>query len=95
MDINEIRQFIDEEFKELTKPCGNNYHKLMEKVLQARFKIFDFISKGVPHGVKTGINPEGMNSEALDSREFYINLDNFKGFSCSIQNNSLSLHIKL
>lgn len=29
--------------------CGDNYHKLMEKVLQARFKIFDFISKSVPH----------------------------------------------
>ena len=95
MDIKEIRQFIDEEFKELIKPCGNNYPKLMEKVLQARFKIFDFISKDVPHEVKTGINLERMNSETPDSREFDINLDNFKGFSCSIQNNSLSLHIKL
>lgn len=52
MDIKEIRQFIDEEFKKLTKPCGDNYHNLMEKVLQARFKIFDFISKGVPHEVQ-------------------------------------------
>lgn len=75
--------------------CGDNYHKLMEKVLQARFKIFDFISKSVPHEVKTGINLERMNSETSDSREFDINLDNFKGFSCSIQNNSLSLYIKL
>ena len=49
MDIKEIRQFIDEEFKELIKPCEDNYHRLMEKVLQARFKIFDFISKDVPH----------------------------------------------
>ena len=49
MDIKEIRQFIDEEFKELLKPCGNSYHKLIEKVLQARFKIFDFISKGIPN----------------------------------------------
>lgn len=56
MDIKEIRQFIDEEFKKLIKPCGDNHHKLMEKVLQARFRIFDFISKGVPHEVKTGIN---------------------------------------
>lgn len=91
MDIKEIRQFIDEEFKELIKPCGDNYHKLMEKVLQARFKISDFISKDV----NTGINLERMNSETPDSKEFDINLDNFKGFSCSIQNNSLSLHIKL
>lgn len=67
----------------------------MEKVLQARFKIFDFISKDVPHDVNTGINLERMNSETPDSKEFDINLDNFKGFSCSIQNNSLSLHIKL
>lgn len=48
MDIKEIRQFIDEEFKELIKR-GDNYHKLMEKVLQARFKIFDFLSKDIPH----------------------------------------------
>ena len=95
MDIKEIRQFIDEEFKELIKPCGDNCHKLMEKVLQARFKIFDFISKGVPHEVKTDINPEGISSETSNSKEFNINLDNFKEFSCSIQNNSLSLHIKL
>lgn len=52
MDIKEIRQFIDGEFKELIKPCGDNYHKLMEKALQARFKIFDFISKDVPHKVQ-------------------------------------------
>lgn len=56
MDIKEIRQFIDEEFKKLIKPCGDNYHKLMEKVLQARFKIFDFISKDVPHEVKNRDN---------------------------------------
>ena len=49
MDIKEIRLFIDEKFKELIKPCGDNYHKLMEKVLQARFEILDFISKYVPH----------------------------------------------
>lgn len=95
MDIKEIRQFIDEEFKKLTKPCGENYRKLMEKVLQARFNIFDFISKDVPHEVKTGINLGVMNSETPNSREFDINLNNFKEFSCSIQNNSLSLHIKL
>lgn len=52
MDIKEIKKFIDGEFKKLIKPCGDNYHKLMEKVFQARFKIFYFMSKGAPHEVQ-------------------------------------------
>lgn len=68
MDIKEIRQFIDEEFKELLKPCGNSYHKLIEKILQARFKIFDFISKGIPHKVQ---EMEKKENDSVNHPSYY------------------------
>lgn len=68
MDIKEIRQFIDEEFKELLKPCGNSYHKLIEKVLQARFKVFDFISKGIPN---KGQEIEKKENDSVNHPSYY------------------------
>lgn len=68
MNIKEIRQFIDEEFKELIKPCGNNYHELVEKILQSRFKIFDFISKGVPHKAQ---EVEGKENDSVNHPSHY------------------------
>ena len=68
MDIKEIRQFIDEEFKELLKPRGNNYHKLIEKVLQARFKVFDFISKSIPN---KGQETEKKENDSVNHPSYY------------------------
>lgn len=68
MDIKEIRQFIDEEFKELLKPCGNSYHKLIEKVLQARFKVLDFISKGIPN---KGQEIEKKENDSVNHPSYY------------------------
>lgn len=68
MDTKKIRQFIDEEFEELLKPCGDNYHKLMERVLQARFKIFDFLSKGVPHKVQ---EVEKKGNDSVNHPSYY------------------------
>lgn len=68
MDIKEIEQFIDEEFKELLKPCGNNYPKLIEKVLQARFKVFDFISKGIPN---KGQEIEKKENDSVNHPSYY------------------------
>lgn len=68
MDIKEIRQFIDEEFKELLKPCENSYHKLIEKVLQARFKVFDFISKGIPN---KGQEIEKKENDSVNHPSYY------------------------
>lgn len=46
--LKELRAFIDEEFKKMLATPDRNFDKLMEKVLQARFTIFDFLSKGIP-----------------------------------------------
>lgn len=64
MDTKEIKQFIEEEFKELIKPCGDNYHKLMERVLVARFRILYFLLKGTPPEVQ---KVEGVKEEGNDS----------------------------
>lgn len=45
--IQNIRHFIDEEFKKIVKENGRDYDKLMERVLQAKFTIYDFLSKKI------------------------------------------------
>ena len=50
MDIKEIKilKFIDGEFRRMLEPCGGDYHKLIERVLQARFNVLNFLSKEAP-----------------------------------------------
>lgn len=99
-NYKEIIKYIDELLKSLEKEdCCNPGN-----VTVARYEIYNYLQNSwkklcsrlreTDNG-KTSINLEGMNSKTPDSKEFDISLDSFKGFSCSVQNNSLSLHIKL
>lgn len=41
----QIRTYLDRQFKELLKPDrSRNYDKLVEKALQVRYKLFDYLS---------------------------------------------------
>ena len=45
MDNLQVKLFINEEFKKILEPCKNDYHKLMERILQFRFNLLDFLSE--------------------------------------------------
>ena len=58
MDSKEIRKFIERQFKEVIESHPNDYHKLMEKVLQARKSILDFLPEGAP---KEAVGHDSVN----------------------------------
>lgn len=67
--MTRIREFIDKYFKELIRPDKNrSYDKLLAKIIQARYEIFDYLSSHkISDSANTNTNINIKQSTKSDS----------------------------